>query len=133
MCRDVMKGKWKPCGSVWLPAFCPLNFSDNSVTLVFAFPLPSYQISSSTPRVKQAQTTSEISQYDSNTCRNQQVFDYRSYFQLFVTKTDESQRQRDNMMTTPDVEVRIEQVHRETIVSTAFTHNEVDHTFYDVQ
>lgn len=53
MCRDTMKGKWKPCGSVWLPACCPLNFSDNSVTLVFAFPLSSYQIFSSTPCVKQ--------------------------------------------------------------------------------
>lgn len=36
-------------------------------------------------------------------------------------------------MTTPDVEVRIEQAQRKTIVSTAFMHNEVDHTFYDVQ
>lgn len=57
-----------------------------------------------------------------------------SYFQLFITKTDESQqRQRDNVTTTPDVEVRIEQVQRKRIVSIAFMHNEVDHTFYDVQ
>lgn len=100
MCRDAMKGKWKPRGSVWLPAFCPLNFSDNSVTLVFAFPLPSYQIFSYTPRVKQKHKPPQKYPY---TTVIPAVIIFNS-----TTKTDESQqRQRDNMTTTPDVEVRI--------------------------
>lgn len=53
MSRDVMKGKWKPRISVRLPAFCPLNFSDNSIRFASAFPLLSFQIISSLPHMEQ--------------------------------------------------------------------------------
>lgn len=129
-CRWASSAPDVPCrersrGSICTPAFCPLNFSDNSITLAFAFPLPYWPICSSTLHVQQThKPLHECPDMRGNASCHQHIwFDH-----LLSTLCNQNRHISVTSTWQYDDDIRCWKMKKD---GSAFIHNEGDNTFYD--